>query len=143
MSGRDVTVVEMMPVLNDGGNHLQGLAISGEIEKYGIQISVATKAVEINENGIVGEFTGEPLPPKNPIPFALPHYQPIGESGTRLFEADTIAYAVGQKPLWDEALALRLCAPEFHQIGDCMAPRNIYHATSTAYFIARGIGMKY
>ncbi len=143
MQGRAVTVIEMMPELNDGGNNLQGLSLSGEIEKYGIKISVATKVVEINEKGVVGAFTGAPLPPKNPMPFALRQYPPLGTSGTMLFEADTVAYAVGQKPLWDEALALRLCAPEFYQIGDCVAARNIYQATSSAFFIARDLGKKY
>lgn len=143
MLGREVTVIEKMPELNDGGNNLQGLALSGEIERYGIRISVATMASEINEKGVVGIFTGEPLPPKNPMPFALPQYQPIRSSGTMLFEADTVAYAVGQKPLWNEALALRECAPEFYQIGDCVAPRNIYQATSSAFFIARDLGRKF
>ena len=143
MNNRKVTIIEMMPELNDGGNNLQGLSLSGEIVTYGIRISVATKAVEINEKGVLGEFTGEPLPPRNPMPFALPQYDPIGTSGTMLFEADTVVYAVGQKPLWDDALALRECAPEYHQIGDCLAPRNIYHATSLAYFTARDIGKKY
>jgi NADPH-dependent 2,4-dienoyl-CoA reductase/sulfur reductase-like enzyme len=143
MRGHVVTVLEMTPELSDGGNNLQGLALSGEIEKYAVKISVATKAVEINDKGVVGEFTGELLPPKNPMPFALPQYPPVGTSGTMLFEADTVAYAVGQKPLWDEALALRECAPEFHTIGDCVSPRNIYQATSSAYFIAQDLGMKY
>jgi NADPH-dependent 2,4-dienoyl-CoA reductase/sulfur reductase-like enzyme len=143
MKGHEVTVVELAPQLNDGGNHLQGLSISGEIEKYGIRISVATNALEINEEGVIGEFTGEPLPPKNPMPFALPLYPPLGTSGTMLFKADTVAYAVGRKPLWDEALSLRNCAPEFYQIGDCTAPGSIYEATSTAYFTALGLGRKY
>ena len=143
MSGHEVTVLELAPALSDGGNNLQGLALSGEIEKYGIKISVATKALEINEKGVVGEFTGGPRPPANPSPFYLPLYQPIGTSGTMLFEADTVAYAVGQEPLRDEALALRGGAPEFYQIGDCAAPQNIHHATSLAHFIALDIGSRY
>jgi hypothetical protein len=58
----------------------------------------------------------------------------------RLLEADTVVYAVGQKPLWDEADALRFYAPEFHQIGDCLSPRNILEATTAATAIARDIG---
>jgi 2,4-dienoyl-CoA reductase-like NADH-dependent reductase (Old Yellow Enzyme family)/thioredoxin reductase len=143
MLGREVTVIEKMPVLNDGGNHLQGLALSGEIERYGIRISVATAVAEINDEGVVGVFTGEPLPPKNPMPFSLPQYPPIGTSGTMLFEADTVAYAIGHEPLWNEALALRACAPEFYQIGDCLMPRNIYQAASSAFFTARNLGRKY
>jgi hypothetical protein len=62
------------------------------------------------------------------------------ETGDRkLYPADTIVYAVGQQPLHDEADALRFCAPEFHQIGDCWIPRNIYQATRMAFAIARNI----
>ena len=141
MSGREVTVIEMQPELNDGGNNMHGLALGGEIEKYGIKISVASKAVEINENGVSVEFTGEPLPPKKASPFNLPQYQPIAVTGGLLFEADTVVYAIGQKPLWDEALSLRKCAPEFHQIGDCVAPRNIMNATHTGFTAAYDIGV--
>jgi len=143
MRGCEVTVVELSPALNDGGNHLQGLSLSGEIEKYGVRISVATNVTEINEDGVTGEFTGEPLPPKNPMPFALPLYPPVGTSGKAVFPADTIAYAIGRKPLWDEALSLRGCAAEFYQIGDCITPGSIYDATNTAYFTALGLGKRY
>lgn len=56
------------------------------------------------------------------------------------FAADTIVSALGMKPLREEALALSLCAPEFHQIGDCKDVKNIYSATNTAYQIAMDIG---
>ena len=63
-----------------------------------------------------------------------------GEIGSKkLFEADTIIYALGLKPLSDEADAFRLGAPEFYQIGDCLASKNILEATSTAFNIVRNI----
>ncbi|QSX08233.1 FAD-dependent oxidoreductase [Alkalibacter rhizosphaerae] len=138
MSGRQCTIIEMMPELNDGGNNLQGLALSIEIDKYGIQVSPATKAVEINEKGVVGSFTGE-KPPEG-FRFGLPNYKPESQTGTKLFEGDTVVYAVGQKPLWEEARKLLDCAPEFHPLGDCMAPKNIWNATNTAHFVSRDLG---
>jgi hypothetical protein len=39
--------------------------------------------------------------------------------------SDTVIYAVGQKRFRDEADASRFCAPEFHQIGDCLTRENI------------------
>ena len=56
------------------------------------------------------------------------------------FEADSIVAALGMKPLREEALALSLCAPEFHQIGDCRDVKNIYSATNAAYQIAMDLG---
>lgn len=35
------------------------------------------------------------------------------------------------------------CAPEFYMLGDCVTPRNITAATSTAYMTARNIGRDY
>ena len=60
--------------------------------------------------------------------------------GSVEYEADTVIYAVGQAPLHDEADKLRFLAPRFYQIGDCLVPKNIYAATSTAYSTACDIG---
>lgn len=142
MKGKDVTILEMMPTLNDGGNNLHGLALSGEFETYGVKVSPSTKAIEITEEGVIGEFTGaKPEAPQ--MQFDTPHYKPMGESGTMLFPADTVAYALGRTPRRSAALALRECAPEFHMIGDCVAMKNIQAATSAGYFTARDIGRKY
>ena len=143
MQGREVTIVEMMPTLNDGGNNLQGLSLSGEFEKYGVKISVATRALEVRENGLLCEFTGVPVPEKQSFPFSLPVYPALGTSGEVFFEADTIAYAVGQSPLRDAALALRGHAPEFYMIGDCVEPKNIHAASSAGYFTARDLGRRF
>ena len=61
------------------------------------------------------------------------------EGSRQLFEADTVIYATGQQPLLEEVEALRFCAPEFHQIGDCLAPKNIQQATRMAFAVARDI----
>jgi 2,4-dienoyl-CoA reductase-like NADH-dependent reductase (Old Yellow Enzyme family)/thioredoxin reductase len=115
---RDVTIVEMLPELNNGGNMLQGLAIGIELRKLGIKVHLNTRALEITDKGILTE----------------------SPDGQKLFEADTVICAVGQRPLREEAAALRFCAPEFYQIGDCLTPKNITEATKAAYNIARDIG---
>ncbi|MDR0817364.1 MAG: FAD-dependent oxidoreductase [Clostridiales Family XIII bacterium] len=54
-------------------------------------------------------------------------------------KTDTVIYAVGQKPLREEADQFRLLAPEFHQIGDCLTPENIIKATEAAFTVAMDI----
>jgi pyruvate/2-oxoglutarate dehydrogenase complex dihydrolipoamide dehydrogenase (E3) component len=117
--GKKVDIIEMMPALNDGGNFLHMIGLEAEIRKNNIGINLSTKAALINEKGVIGE----------------------GKDGIKLFEADTVIYAVGQRPLSDEAYALRACAPEFHVIGDCQVPKNIMSATSAAFTISRDIGV--
>ncbi len=147
--GRRVTIIEMMDALSDGGNPVHGLALVNEIKKYGIRITTATRAVEINEKGVIGQYVGSAftLPPCPTVQEAVLQSNSFGrsiradteEGSKRLFEADTVIYAAGRQPLQEEAERLRFCAPEFHQIGDCWVPRNIQQATSMAYTVARDI----
>ena len=116
--GREVTIVEMAAQLDDGGNFLHGGAIKLELERLGVSVNLSVKAVKITDDAVVGE----------------------GVDGAQIFAADTVVYAVGQIPLRAEAEALRMLAPEFHQIGDCLNPKNILQATQQAYHIARDIG---
>ena len=116
--GREVQIVEMASTLGDGGNMLQGLAIRLDLARKNVKVHLSVTAREINEKGLIGE----------------------GADGTMLYEADTVIYAAGQLPLREEAEALRYAAPEFHQIGDCLTPKNIAAATQLAYNIARNIG---
>ena len=116
--GRDVTIMELLPALNDGGNMVHFNALRIELEKLDIALALATAATGISEKGVTGQ----------------------NASGHKLYAADTVVVAVGQKPLWDEATGLLFCAPEFHQIGDCRTPRNIMQATTEAYNVARFIG---
>ncbi len=116
--GHTVTILEMCPSLNDGGNILQGQSIHIELDRVGAKLALGTKALEINDKGVVGE----------------------NADGTTFYEADTVVCAVGMKPLREEADKLRFCAPEFYQIGDCVTPKNITEATRTAYFAALDLG---
>jgi len=118
MLGRNVTIMEMLPYLNHGGNILHQLALDVEIAKYGIALALGTKAAEISGSGVIGEKDGAATP----------------------YQADTVVYAIGQSPLREEAYALRGCAPEFYVIGDCHQPKNIMQATSMADAAVRNIG---
>lgn len=116
--GRDVTILEMMPTLNDGGNMVHGGALKTQVRDLGIHLALSTKAQEIRTDGVVAQTDLE----------------------TVVFPADTVVVAIGLSPLWDAVNALRFCAPEFYQVGDCLSPKNIMEATQTAWTIARNIG---
>ena len=118
MQGREVQVVEMAPAINDGGNFLHAIGLKAELNKRKVKVDLNTKALEIRPDGVLC----------------------AGPEGEKLYAADTVIYAVGQRPESEAALALRFCAPEFYQIGDCLSPRNITAATSAAFHIARDIG---
>ena len=124
--GYDVTILEMFPSLNDGGNLLQGQSIRIELDRLSVKLALGTKALEINDKGVIG----------------VPAGKDASESGdgVTLYEADTIVTAVGMKPLRDAADGLRFCAPEFFQLGDCVTPKNIAEATRSAYFAAVDLG---
>jgi 2,4-dienoyl-CoA reductase-like NADH-dependent reductase (Old Yellow Enzyme family)/thioredoxin reductase len=115
--GRDVTIVEMLPELSVDQYSMHTLALLEQIEKLGIKVLTSTCVSEITPSGV--SVTG-----------------PAGAQG---LSADTVVYAVGQKPLRAEAAALSQCAGEFHQIGDCVTPKNILAATQAAWTVARDI----
>lgn len=116
--GCDVTVLEMAAAPNFGWNILQGQSVGIEFDKLGIKLCTGTTVKAIEKGCVVAQ----------------------NQNGELRFAADTIVSALGMKPLREEALALSLCAPEFHQIGDCKDVKNIYSATNTAYQIAMDIG---
>lgn len=147
--GRSVTIMEMMEALSDGGNPVHGLALMNEINRYEIAISTSTRAVDITERGVVGEYVGSActLPPSPTVQSAVLQSNSFGRvvradsevGSTMLFEADTVVYATGLVPLQEEADALRFRAPDFYQIGDCATVRNIQQATRMADAVARDI----
>ena len=116
--GREVTLMEMMPELNDGGNMVHMNSLRTQIRVRKIRVALSTRALEIRPEGVEAEEGGV----------------------RRFFPADTVIYAVGQRSLSEEALALADCAPEFAMAGDCLSPRNIMAAVSEAYNAARDIG---
>lgn len=138
MMGRDVTVVEMMPDLNDGGNMLHGQAIDIELRKRNITVSTSTKAIEITSKGVRCEYTGVKGKPAGI--FGINPFPPAADNGEVVFEADTVIYAVGMSPLQAEANELRSACPDFHPVGDCVTAKNIHDATHTAHYIAKNLG---
>lgn len=136
--GRKVTVVELMPAVNDGGNILHGLALGGELRKSGVKVSTSTKALAVTDEGLLCEYTG--VPAQSSMMFGPGAFPPDGTEGKVVFTADTVVYAVGQRPLREEADNLRFAVPEFYQVGDCVVPKNIYEATHTAHYIAKDLG---
>ena len=119
MLGREVSIVEMAGGINDGGNFLLGSAQEVELQQRGIPLHLLTKAVEISAAGVKCETV---------------------DGETPFYEADTVIYAVGQRPQREEALALSECAPEFYMLGDCVRQANIAVAGHEAFTVARNIG---
>ena len=136
-AGRQVTVAEMMPRtiasppggetsermgqagLAAGEPLVHGVAISEHLKTIpNMRILTSTRALAVTEAGLEAERDGK----------------------TVLLEADTVIYAAGQRPLSEQALALRTGAPEWYAIGDCVTPRNILQATQQAYQTARDVG---
>ena len=118
MEGAEVSIVEMLPRLSYGHEVVHGSLLDFKLEEYKIKVNLNTKALEITEEGVKCETDkGEEV----------------------YFPADTVIYAVGQRPEWERADELRDLAPEFYQLGDCLKPRNIMSATHEAFFAARDI----
>lgn len=149
--GKNVSIMEMADGLNFSGNVVHSMAINNELERLSIHVITSVKAKAITDEGVLGEFVGNAF---SPAPYCETIQKGILQSvvnraGTienakagdiALYPADTVCYALGQKPLWDEADMLRGCAPEFYSIGDCVSPKNVLEATGTAYAIARDLG---
>ncbi|NLL51363.1 MAG: FAD-dependent oxidoreductase [Peptococcaceae bacterium] len=149
--GKKVGIMEMANSLNYSGNVIHSMAINNEIKRLGIEIILSTKAAAINAEGVVGEFVGDsfsPAPVCDTIAKGMlvsviseAKLETNAEIGSRrLYEADTVIYALGQIPRREETNSLRNYAPLFFAIGDCVEPKNIYAANSTAFTVARDIG---
>ena len=135
--GREVDVIEMLPTTlasdKSGGTSermddvgmaagealVQGVALSVKLKELpNMRVRTSTRAVEVTETGLLV----------------------AGPEGEYELAADTVIYAAGQRPLREDALALRDCAPEFYMLGDCVTPKNIVAATQAAFQLARDIG---
>ena len=148
--GRDATIIQRDTDLRDSGNVIHALALSREIRDRGIAVYTCTEPVEITEGGVVVKGIGAAHPTYTSPTyeaaiiqmggFGVVEKQQVPEGEQLLLEADTVVYAVGQRPLQDEAMAWSLLAPEYHMIGDCTAPRNILAATQEAHTIALNLG---
>ena len=115
---RNVKIVEMLDHISDGGNTWHVHGVKGEMKRLGLEVNFNTTVKEITQSCVVCVCAGE----------------------EQKFDCDTVIYAVGQKPVRTEAIALGACAPEFHMLGDCVTPRNIVSATGEAFMISRNLG---
>jgi 2,4-dienoyl-CoA reductase-like NADH-dependent reductase (Old Yellow Enzyme family)/thioredoxin reductase len=135
--GREVDVIEMLPTTlaseKTGGTSermdnvgmaagealVQGVALSVKLKELPkMRVHTSTRAVEVTETGL----------------------RVAGPEGEYEIKADTVIYAAGQRPLREDALALKDCAKEFYMLGDCVTPKNIVAATQAAFQLARDIG---
>lgn len=111
--GKDVTIVEMLDDVARDANSFHRAAIGFQIRDHKIQVHTGITGTKIDEKGLYG----------------------LDKNGQEVFfPADTVVYAVGMKPLWDQVDALREIAPdEFYQIGDCFQVGKIKDATTTGF----------
>lgn len=116
--GKNPQVVELAPNFNPGPNILQGNVLEAEFKEKGIPTSYSVQTEKIDEGGVWA---------KTP-------------EGEKYFNADTVIYAVGQKPHMEEAMAFYDCGARYYPIGDCCLPKNIADANFTAVSVATDIG---
>ncbi len=116
--GKDVTNVEMLDHISDGGNFLHMSGVRVEIKKSGLKVNLQNKVKEVLPNGVVCET-------------------PDGEV---TYGADNVIVAMGMRPLREEAVAFYDCAPEYYIIGDCFTVKNITEATNLGFQTAINLG---
>ena len=116
--GRNCTLIEFLPQLNNGGNPIHGMAINTELKNSTIDVRTGTKCVRIAPDGVWCEKDGK----------------------EEFVPADTVVVALGMRSRADLAAALSQTAPEFYLIGDCNTPRNVFFSTDEAYHVAMDIG---
>jgi NADPH-dependent 2,4-dienoyl-CoA reductase/sulfur reductase-like enzyme len=116
--GHEVDIIEMADKPGVDYDKLPYFAYRFMIEDLGIRLHLGKKAAKIEKTGVDTDADG-----------ILEHY-----------EADSVIYAVGQRPLAADADAFAFCASEFHVIGDCLRPESILEATRAGYAAACDIG---
>lgn len=112
--GKKVTVVEMGDdYARDGNKRIRG-SLADFAEKYGLNVMLNTKCVEITDEGVVTD-RGETL------------------------KADNVLYGVGMRARNAQAQAYAPYAYDFAIIGDCKTPGKMQQAIYGGYFAARNI----
>ena len=113
--GKEVRILEMRSSSEAAGT---AGTYASQLQKYDIKVEYGVKADAILPDGVKASAEGD----------------------ERFIPCQTVINALGMKPRWDEADALRFCAAEFYQIGDCLKARNLMATTSEAWTAARNIG---
>jgi 2,4-dienoyl-CoA reductase-like NADH-dependent reductase (Old Yellow Enzyme family)/thioredoxin reductase len=116
--GRNASVVEMRDELAPDANIRQRPILLKELEAYGVDTHLGLRGVRISEEGLVT----------------------VDASGNELLiPGATVVYAIGQRALSEESLALLDAAPWVRRIGDCVRPANITTAIYEAFWAAQDI----
>jgi pyruvate/2-oxoglutarate dehydrogenase complex dihydrolipoamide dehydrogenase (E3) component len=114
MSGKDVTVVEMLGEVARDANKWHRLALMQELEKYAgnLKVVTGTKGKAVTKEGLLCE----------------------GPDGKEiLYKADTVMFAVGYKALRPVVEQMRGTVTEFYDIGDCVKPQKVTEAIRAGY----------
>ena len=113
--GKEPTVLELAPMMRMDGAFMHGSIVRMELEKRRIPVHLRTAAKRIDPDGVTTE------------------------DGC-FFPADTVVYATGRKPNYEEAAALSAASPSFAFAGDCTGVKNIMNATKTGWQAGLNIG---
>jgi len=109
--GKDVIIIEMLEDVATEANILHRRALMPELEKS-VKIRTGMRCTEITNKGVTA----------------------VDKNGkVVLFEADTVIVAVGYSSRTGLVDALRVTAPEFIAVGDCLKPGKVLHAVRTGY----------
>jgi 2,4-dienoyl-CoA reductase-like NADH-dependent reductase (Old Yellow Enzyme family)/thioredoxin reductase len=112
--GKDVTVVEMLPDVCMDANGRHRPLLVAELNKS-VTCRTGLRGVRVTKDGLVcADKDGREL----------------------TLEADTIICSVGQRALRPAADALRDCAPEVVELGDCVKPAQVTQAVFRGHFAA-------
>ena len=115
--GKDVTIVEMLDEVARDANILHRTALMEELRKN-VKVVTGTKGRAVSKEGMLC----------------------VGPDGKeRLYKADTIICAVGQRQLTSVVERLRNTAPEFYCVGDCARPQNVKEAIRSGYDTAMNL----
>ncbi|MDR2770509.1 MAG: NAD(P)/FAD-dependent oxidoreductase, partial [Clostridiales Family XIII bacterium] len=111
--GKAVTVIEMLHDVAVDANAKHRPILLSEMKKWGVVVSVKTQGLRITDEGLTARLeTGE----------------------EKLFPADTVLVAVGQRPLRAAVDELLDAAPEVMQVGDCVRPQKVTEALRRGYY---------
>ena len=113
--GKEPVILELAPAMRMDGAFMHGSIVRMELEKLRIPVHFRTAAVKIDPDGV------------------------NTEDGC-FFPADTVVYATGRKPNYEEAATLSAAAPSFAFAGDCTGVKNTMNATKTGWQAGRSIG---
>ena len=111
--GKQAEILEVAGRIPYGGMHSRNVA--AQLKKANVEIRLSTAAKKITEKGVEAEDGA-------------------------FYPADTVVYATGRRPRFEEAAALGVNKGTFNIIGDCDKVANILTANRAAWVIARDIG---